>query len=269
MEYRMFKDKVYLIDPMSPLSIKDFLALLKGGDLDEVVVVAKKLKLVTDSVSKKELTSNIIKILKSLGISEPIEMPLRKASSSSFGTGGNVGNQGGFGTGGNQGGFGTGGNGGNQGGNQGGFGTGGNGGNQGGNQGGFGTGEPEEEPETDGNGKNNGAGGFVSQPAPGVFNAKPNGGVGGGGFIVNPKPTQIGPAKNVNEFDSFNNSNSSNRNNISEKIQVLRNQGNKASKLLNQARVNVVGNQRSTNVVGNQRSTNVRSIVNSTLGTEA
>jgi hypothetical protein len=75
MDYRRLGDKVYLIDPKSPLSIQDFTVVLGTGDLTRI---AKKLGLMTNEVSRSELKSNIIKILQTLNISEPIELPSHK-----------------------------------------------------------------------------------------------------------------------------------------------------------------------------------------------
>ena len=63
MEYRTFKGKTYLIDPKSPISIKDFVMLLGNGSVDDIKKIAKELKLMTECISRKELKSNIIKIL--------------------------------------------------------------------------------------------------------------------------------------------------------------------------------------------------------------
>ena len=77
MDYRQFKGKMYLIDPKSPLSIKDFLLLLGKSSTDDIKRIAKSVGLVTLSVTKSELVSSIIKILQTLNISEPIEIPLK------------------------------------------------------------------------------------------------------------------------------------------------------------------------------------------------
>ena len=113
MEYRQFKGKMYLIDPKSPLSIKDFVLLLGKGSTDDIKRIAKLIGLVTNSVTKSELKSNIIKILQTLNISEPIEIPVKQVRNKGpplnnmSGTGGNNGTGG---TGGNSGTGGTGGN---------------------------------------------------------------------------------------------------------------------------------------------------------------
>jgi len=75
MDYRRLGDKVYLIDPKSPLSIQEFTVVLGTGDLTRI---AKKLGLMTNDISRSELKSNIIKILQTLNISEPIELPSHK-----------------------------------------------------------------------------------------------------------------------------------------------------------------------------------------------
>ena len=75
MDYRRLEDKVYLIDPKSPLSIQEFTVVLGTGDLTRI---AKKLGLMTNDISRSELKSNIIKILQTLNISEPIELPSHK-----------------------------------------------------------------------------------------------------------------------------------------------------------------------------------------------
>jgi len=81
MEYRQYKGKMYLIDPKSPLSIKDFFSLLVDGKLVDIQRIGRNIGLLTDSVSKNELKSNIIKVLKVLNISEPIEIPSKKVRS--------------------------------------------------------------------------------------------------------------------------------------------------------------------------------------------
>jgi hypothetical protein len=78
MEYRQYKGKMYLIDPKSPLSIRDFILLLTTGKTDDIKRIANEMGLLTDSISKSEIKSNIIKLLKVLNISEPIEIPTRK-----------------------------------------------------------------------------------------------------------------------------------------------------------------------------------------------
>ena len=75
MEYRVYMGKTYLIDPKSPLSISDFVTFLKAKSVNDIAPVARKLKLVTEYVSKSELKTNIIKILQALKIAEPIEVP--------------------------------------------------------------------------------------------------------------------------------------------------------------------------------------------------
>jgi hypothetical protein len=77
MEYRKYKNKTYLIDPKSPLHIGEFIAFLSSNNLSDVVPVAKKLKLVTEHLSVGELKKNIIKILQTLNITEPIEVPFK------------------------------------------------------------------------------------------------------------------------------------------------------------------------------------------------
>ena len=82
MEYRQYKGKMYLIDPKSPISIKDFILLLGNrSTIIDIQRIAKEFKLMTDSISKSELKSNIIKMLQALNISEPIEIPVRQVNS--------------------------------------------------------------------------------------------------------------------------------------------------------------------------------------------
>ena len=78
MEYKQFKGKIYLIDPKSPFSIKDFILLLGNSSIDDIKRLAKNVGLVTLSITKSELKSNIIKILQTLNISEPIELPIKR-----------------------------------------------------------------------------------------------------------------------------------------------------------------------------------------------
>jgi hypothetical protein len=74
MDLRVIKNTFYLIDPNSPLSIKDFLIVFGKGD---IVPIAKKMKLITEHVKRHELRSNIIRMLESLNIMEPIKVPVR------------------------------------------------------------------------------------------------------------------------------------------------------------------------------------------------
>jgi len=78
MEYHAVNGKMYLLDPKSPISIKDFLSLLGNGSDDAIKKIARELELVTEYISKKELKSNIIEMLQSLKISEPIEIPSKR-----------------------------------------------------------------------------------------------------------------------------------------------------------------------------------------------
>jgi len=80
MEHRLFKSKMYLIDPKSPISIKDYILLLGNGNIQDIKKIAQSVKLVTEGVSKKELAAEIIKVLISLNISEPIEVPMKVGS---------------------------------------------------------------------------------------------------------------------------------------------------------------------------------------------
>jgi len=92
MDYRRCEGKVYLIDPKSPLSIEDFMTVLGPGQLSDVQRIAKKLGLMTNGTSKSELKSHIIKILQTLNISEPVEIPsqkVRKVISENLGNGSN------------------------------------------------------------------------------------------------------------------------------------------------------------------------------------
>jgi len=98
MDYRRFGNKVYLIDPKSPLSIQDFMMVLGPGQLSDVQKIAKKLGLMTEGITKSELKTNIIKILQTLNISEPVEIPSRKvqavvSENLGYGTNYNVTNQ--------------------------------------------------------------------------------------------------------------------------------------------------------------------------------
>jgi len=81
MDYQKFNGKDYLIDPKSRelnLSIKDFLAVLGPGKIEDVQKIAKKLELMTNGISKSELKTHIIKILQTFNISEPIEISSQK-----------------------------------------------------------------------------------------------------------------------------------------------------------------------------------------------
>ena len=72
--------KTYLIDPESPLTVNDFVVLLgtKGATQRDIARIAKKVKLSTDCLSKRELVVNIIHVLETLNISEPIELPVSR-----------------------------------------------------------------------------------------------------------------------------------------------------------------------------------------------
>ena len=78
MDYRKFEGKTYLIDPRSPLSIKDFIILFGNSPEEQIQKIAKKLELVSNGISKSELKSNIFKVLKALNVYEPIEIPYHK-----------------------------------------------------------------------------------------------------------------------------------------------------------------------------------------------
>jgi hypothetical protein len=100
MDYQKFNGKYYLIDPKSRelnISIKDFLAVLGPGKIEDVQKIAKKLELMTNGISKSELKTHIIKILQTFNISEPIEIPSQKVRVSP--THGNLGNSGNIGSG--------------------------------------------------------------------------------------------------------------------------------------------------------------------------
>jgi hypothetical protein len=199
MEYRQFKGKMYLIDPKSPLSIKDFVLLLGKGSTDDIKRISKSIGLVTNSVTKSELKSNIIKILQTLNISEPIEIPVKQVRnkvplnnmSGNNGTGvtsGNNGTGGTGGTGGNNGTGGTGGTGGNNG-------TGGTGGNNG----------------TGGTGGNNGTGG-TSEETGGSGNNGTNPGSGEHPYNENVAP-QVRLAARPSKVRTINNTLNNNNNN--------------------------------------------------------
>jgi len=77
MDFHMVNGQGYCIDPRSPLSVKDYLVLFgKEGDLNRI---AKKVGLVPIGLSRKILKASIIDMLKSLDISEPIELPSKRA----------------------------------------------------------------------------------------------------------------------------------------------------------------------------------------------
>ena len=73
---------MYVIYHKSSISIKDFILLLGNrSTIIDIQRIAKEFKLMTDSISKSELKSNIIKMLQALNISEPIEIPVRQVNS--------------------------------------------------------------------------------------------------------------------------------------------------------------------------------------------
>jgi len=71
-----FGGKRYMIDPKSPISAKDFVILFGKGDITRI---ARVFGLSTEGVSRINLKSNIIQALEGLNISEPIEIPTKKA----------------------------------------------------------------------------------------------------------------------------------------------------------------------------------------------
>ena len=73
MEIDIFDGYIYLIDSKSPLKAKHYHTVFERGTKSEVVSVAKKLGLVELDKSKKELVANIVALLDSLGIKEPIK----------------------------------------------------------------------------------------------------------------------------------------------------------------------------------------------------
>jgi hypothetical protein len=73
MEIDIFDGYIYLIDSKSPLKAKHYHTVFERGTKSEVVSVAKKLGLVELDKSKKELVANIVALLESLGIKEPIK----------------------------------------------------------------------------------------------------------------------------------------------------------------------------------------------------
>lgn len=79
MDYRVYKGKGYLIDPETPLSIQDYIAVFKQGDLTKIKKIAGNLGLVPASLSKRELITNIVEVLKSFNLAEPIELPYKRS----------------------------------------------------------------------------------------------------------------------------------------------------------------------------------------------
>ena len=73
MEIDIFDGYIYLIDSKSPLKAKHYHTVFERGTKSDVVSVAKKLGLVELDKSKKELVANIVALLESLGIKEPIK----------------------------------------------------------------------------------------------------------------------------------------------------------------------------------------------------
>jgi hypothetical protein len=88
MEYRVYKGKVYLIDPETPLSIEDYIAIFKKGDLTRIKKIAGNLGLVPASLSKKELITNIVQVLVSFNLAEPIELPSKRSKAYNSGNAG-------------------------------------------------------------------------------------------------------------------------------------------------------------------------------------
>jgi hypothetical protein len=250
MSYKTFKNKTYLIDPDSPLTIKEFIILFKKGTAEEIKKIAKKLKFITEYISLKEVKSNIVKFLQVSKILEPIELPSKRTKNlGNNGGGGGLGNNRGNGALGNNGGIGNGalGNNGGNGGNNGALGnngTLGNGGN-GGNNGTLGNG---------GNGGNNGALGNNGGNNGALGNNGGNGGGGGGVTFKKAVRQKInfsggsggGGVWNGNEegFKIKNNYNG----NVNSQLRNIKLKSDKASKMLNQVKRNVVGNNRRNHI---------------------
>jgi len=82
MDFKKFGEDIYLIDPKSPLTARDFAILFgKNTQLDEIKRISKKLGLVAEYQNARVLKSNIIQILKILEISEPVQLPHSKKKS--------------------------------------------------------------------------------------------------------------------------------------------------------------------------------------------
>ena len=248
-------DGKYLIDPRSPLSIKEFLSLLTpSSTMEDIVKIAKKLNLMTEYLSKGELKSNIIEIFKDLKISEPIKLPRRvtpKSASNGGSLGGNGNNKGGFGgnggNGNNKGGFGG------NGGGLGGLGGNGNNGGLGGNGGGFGGNKNFKKPN-------------MSRLMNNGSNSNNSSNFNRGGFHA-PRMNKLGTNNsnyNTNDFGSSNsngsssnnsnsnsngsnNSNSNGSKNTSEQLRVIRNKTQQASTMLQGIKNKTVGNNSAVN----------------------
>ena len=82
MDFKKFGEDIYLIDPKSPLTARDFAILFgKNTQLDEIKRISKKLGLVAEYQNIRVLKSHIIQILKILEISEPVQLPHSKKKS--------------------------------------------------------------------------------------------------------------------------------------------------------------------------------------------
>jgi hypothetical protein len=88
----VFDGYIYMIDPDSPIGAKEYKIIFEKGTKAEVVSVAKKLGLVELDVTKIELVANIVKLLESLNIKEPIKamkLPTVSAKNKNFNFNGN------------------------------------------------------------------------------------------------------------------------------------------------------------------------------------
>ena len=88
----VFDGYIYMIDPYSPIRAKEYKIIFENGSKTEVLSVAKKLGLIELEVSKSELVANIVKLLESLNIKEPIKamkLPIVSAKNKNIGLNGN------------------------------------------------------------------------------------------------------------------------------------------------------------------------------------
>jgi len=242
MDYTVFDGKGYLIDPETPLSIEDYIALFKKGDLVKIQKIARKLGLVPATISKKELVNNIVAMLKSFKFAEPIELPSKRTRNARLSMPevpyGNTGLPG-------------------------------SNGNAGGGE------EPEPEPEPEEREEE----GQFGQANPGMLNAAPpssRNSNSGTGVFHTPNPGRLSNNSSSDNFKSTQGfkwpwqarnsvtvSSSSNSQNVSEQLRNLKEQANKASNMLKDVKQDVVGPSTNT------RLNTIRNAVNQSLNVRA
>ena len=68
--------ELYLIDRFSPLSAHDYKIVFGSGKKQDVARVAKKLGIIDTNMPKLSMRGSIVKMLRKMGINEPIKVPI-------------------------------------------------------------------------------------------------------------------------------------------------------------------------------------------------